>query len=69
MGKKNNSRRRGFGGHVGMERTDGAVNEKYISIGSFMERINIGLMSLVGRVFNELHGFTRYGTNHNFSDY
>ena len=52
-----------------MESLNGAVDEKYLRIRRFMERINIGLVSLVGCAFNEVHGVTRYGENHNLGDY
>ena len=52
-----------------MEMLNGAVDERHIGVGSFMERINIGLVSLVGCAFNEVHGVTRYGENHNLGDY
>ena len=59
----------GFGGgHVCMERLNAAVGLKYLRIRRFMERINIGLVSLVGCTFNEVHGVTRDGANHNFGD-
>ena len=52
-----------------MERPNGAVDEKYLRIRRFMERINIGLVSLIGCDFNEVHGVTRYGEHHNLGDY
>ena len=52
-----------------MEMLNGAVDEKYLRIRRFMERINIGLVSLVGCAFNEVHGVTRHGENHNLGDY
>ena len=52
-----------------MERPNGAVDEKHTSIGRSTERINFGLVNLVGCVFYEVHGVTRYGTNNNFGDY
>ena len=52
-----------------MESLNGAVDEKYLRIRRFMEIINIGLVSLVGCAFNEVHGVTRYGENHNLGDY
>ena len=49
-----------------MESLNGAVDEKYLRIRRFMERINIGLVSLVGCALNEVHGVTRDTANHNF---
>ena len=57
-----------FGGHFGMERLNGAVDEKQIVIISFTERINIGLMSLVRCDFNEVHVVTRDGKNNKLGD-
>ena len=34
-----------------------------------LEKINIGLVSLVGCAFNEVHGITRDGENHNLVYY
>ena len=51
-----------------MERPNGAVDEKNLGIWRFTERINIGMVSLVGCDFNEVHGVTSYGANHNFGD-
>ena len=56
-------------GRVGMKRTNGAVDEKYLGIRRFKDRINIGLVSLIGCYFNKVHGVTRDGANHNFSYY
>ena len=69
MGTEANSFHRFFGGHVGMERPNVAFDEKYLRIRRLMDRINIGLASFVGCVFNEVHGVTRYGENHNLGDY
>ena len=66
---KANSCHRGYGGCVGEERMNGAVDEKLFGIGRSTERIILGLVSLVGCTFNELHGINRYGTKHNFGDY
>ena len=52
-----------------METPNGAVDEKHISIRRFTDRINIGLLSLVGCAFNEVHGVTRDSAKHNFGDY
>ena len=43
--------------------------QKKLGIGSFIEKINIGLVGLVGCAFIEVHWFTKYGANHNFGDY
>ena len=69
MGTKANIFRRGFGGRVGMERPNGTVDEKHLSIGSFTNIINIGLVILFGCAFNEVHGVTRDGANYDFGDY
>ena len=52
-----------------MQRKNGDVDEQYLSILRFTERINIGLLSWVGYDFNEFHGVTRDGVNHDFGDY
>ena len=59
---------RDFGVCVGMERPNDAVNEKHLGIERFLERINIGLVSLVGCAFNEVHGVSRNVSNHHFGD-
>ena len=65
VGTKSNINHRFFGGCVGMERRNGAVDEKKLGIRGFMERINFGLVSLVGCNFNEIHGVTRDGAKQN----
>ena len=45
-----------LGGRVGMERPNGAVDEKHLGIRRFMERINLGLVSLDCCDFNGLYG-------------
>ena len=69
MGTKGNNCRRGFGGCVGMERLNGAVEEKQFRIGGFTEIPNFGFIILAGCTINEIHGVTRYDEKHNFSDY
>ena len=69
VGAKSNSFRRGFGGCVVKERRNVDVDEKNLRIGRFAESINIGLVSLVGCAFHEVHGVTRYGANHDFGGY
>ena len=69
VGTEANSFHRFFGGHVGMERPNVAFDEKYLRIRGFMERINIGLVILVMCDFNEVHGVTIDGENHNSGDY
>ena len=68
MVTEDNSCCRGLGWRVGMYRTNGAVDENNLGIGSFTERTNLLLVSLVGCDFNEVHEVTRYSTNHNFGD-
>ena len=52
VGIKTNSLRKVLGGCVGMEWLNGAVDGKYLVIRRFSDRINIGLVSLVGCAFN-----------------
>ena len=69
VGTEANSCCRGFGGRVVMERPNGAVDEKHLGIVGFTERINLGLVSLVGFSFNGVHGVARDIENHNFGNY
>ena len=48
---------------VGMEMPNVSVDEEHIIIGIFTKVINLGLVSLVGYIFNEVHGVTRNGAN------
>ena len=56
---RSNSCCRDFWGCVGMERLNGAVNEKNIEIWRSVMRTNLGLVILVVCAFNEVHGSTR----------
>ena len=69
LGTKANSCCRGFWGRVDMERPNGPGDEKYIGIGRFTERINLGLVGLVEYTLNEVHGITTDGANNKFGDY
>ena len=48
--------------------TEWCCRWKNLGIWRFSERINLGLVSLVGCYLNELHGVTRDGENNNFGD-
>ena len=52
-----------------MERPDVGVDEKQFRIGGCTDIMNIGLVSLVGCIFNEVYGVTVDGKKHNFGDY
>ena len=51
-----------------MEGPNVDVDEKQLVVRRLTEIINIFLVSLVGCNFDEVHGFNRYGSNHNFGD-
>ena len=46
-----------------MERPNGAVDDKHIGIGGFIEGTNFGHMVLVWCASNEVHWFISYGVN------
>ena len=52
MGTDANICQRGFGERVGMDIPNGAVDEKNCSMVRFTWRINLGLVSMVGYLFN-----------------
>ena len=68
LGTEVNNCRRSLGGCVGMDGSNGAVDEKNLGILNFSDRINCVLVILVGCAFDEVHGVTRYGENHKFGD-
>ena len=58
-----------FGGYVGLEKLNGAVDEKHLRIRRFVDRINLGLVILVGCALYEVNGVTKDVADHNFGYY
>ena len=48
---------------VGMESPNVSVDEEHLGIGIFTKVINLGLVSLVGYIFNKVNGVTIIGAN------